>query len=35
MPALMAAVSAEASVGEIGDVFRGSFGQWDSPIDVL
>jgi methylmalonyl-CoA mutase N-terminal domain/subunit len=27
------AVSAGATVGEIGDVFREVFGDWDAPIE--
>ena len=29
VPAVMAAVQADASIGEIGQVFRDSFGVWD------
>lgn len=32
MPAMMDAVDAEASMGEIGEVFRDVFGDWDTPI---
>ncbi len=34
MPAMLEAVDAEVSLGEIGDVFRSVFGDWDVPIDV-
>jgi methylmalonyl-CoA mutase N-terminal domain/subunit len=29
VPVMMAAVQADASIGEIGQVFRDSFGVWD------
>ncbi|MCC5868056.1 MAG: acyl-CoA mutase large subunit family protein [Gammaproteobacteria bacterium] len=32
MPAMMAALEADVSLGEIGDVFREVFGDWDTPI---
>jgi methylmalonyl-CoA mutase, N-terminal domain len=32
MPAMMTALDADVSLGEIGDVFRGVFGDWDTPI---
>jgi len=32
MPAMMAAVGADATLGEIGDVYRDVFGDWDTPI---
>jgi methylmalonyl-CoA mutase N-terminal domain/subunit len=32
MPAMMEAVAADVTVGEIGDVFRETFGDWDVPI---
>lgn len=32
MPAMMTAVGADATLGEIGDVYRNVFGDWDSPI---
>ncbi|WP_370326563.1 methylmalonyl-CoA mutase family protein [Euzebya sp.] len=32
MPAVLEAVAADATIGEIGDVFRAEFGDWDSPI---
>ena len=32
MPAMMDALDSEASLGEIGDVFRDAFGDWDTPI---
>ncbi len=34
MPAMMAAVDADATLGEIGDVFRQAFGDWETPISV-
>ncbi len=34
MPAMIAAVDAEVSMGEVGDVFRETFGDWDAPIEV-
>ena len=34
MPAMMAAVDADATVGEIGDVYRKVFGDWDTPIET-
>ncbi|EQD34611.1 methylmalonyl-CoA mutase, partial [mine drainage metagenome] len=33
MPAMMAATEAEVSLGEIGAVFRSSFGSWEVPFD--
>ncbi|CAG4934624.1 acyl-CoA mutase large subunit family protein [Acidithrix sp. C25] len=33
MPAMMAATEAEVSLGEIGSVFRSSFGSWEVPFD--
>ena len=32
MPAMMDAVAARVTVGEVGDVFRSAFGDWDVPI---
>lgn len=32
MPAMMDALDAEVSLGEIGDCFRDVFGDWDTPI---
>jgi methylmalonyl-CoA mutase, N-terminal domain len=32
VPAVMAAVQADASIGEIGDIFRKVFGNWEPPI---
>ena len=32
MPAMMEALDAEVTVGEIGDVFRDVFGDWNTPI---
>jgi len=32
MPAMMDALEAEVTLGEIGDVFRNTFGDWDTPI---
>jgi methylmalonyl-CoA mutase, N-terminal domain len=34
MPAMLEAVDADVTLGEIGDVFRGVFGDWDAPITV-
>ena len=34
IPAFMEAVSADASIGEIGDVLRDAFGDWQVPISV-
>ena len=34
IPAFMEAVMADASIGEIGDVLRGTFGDWQAPISV-
>ena len=34
LPAMMAAVDADATLGEIGGVFREVFGDWDTPIPV-
>ena len=34
MPAMMDAVAADVTLGEIGDVFREVFGDWDAPISV-
>jgi methylmalonyl-CoA mutase N-terminal domain/subunit len=34
VPAMMDAVQADASIGEIGDVFRDAFGVWRFPLDV-
>jgi len=34
LPAMMAAVAADATLGEIGGVFREAFGDWDTPIAV-
>ncbi len=34
MPAMMDAVAAEVTLGEIGDVFREAFGDWDVPIQL-
>lgn len=32
MPALMGAVAADATLGDIGNVFREVFGEWEAPI---
>jgi methylmalonyl-CoA mutase N-terminal domain/subunit len=32
MPPMMEAVAADVSVGELGDVFREAFGDWNAPI---
>jgi len=32
MPVMMEAVAADATLGDIGDVFRSVFGDWESPI---
>ncbi len=34
MPAIMEAVDADVSLGEIGEVWRSVFGDWDTPIDL-
>lgn len=34
MPAMMEAVGADATVGEIGEAFREIFGEWNSPVRV-
>jgi methylmalonyl-CoA mutase N-terminal domain/subunit len=34
MPAMMAAVGSDVTLGEIGGVFREVFGDWDAPIGV-
>jgi methylmalonyl-CoA mutase N-terminal domain/subunit len=34
MPAMMAAVDAEVSLGEVGELWRSVFGDWDTPIDL-
>ena len=34
MPAMMAAVGSDVTLGEIGDVFRDVFGDWNAPISV-
>ncbi len=34
MPAMMEAMDAEVTMGEIGDVFRNVFGDWQTPISV-
>jgi len=34
MPAMMAAVDADATVGEIGAVFRDCYGDWHVPISM-
>jgi methylmalonyl-CoA mutase N-terminal domain/subunit len=34
MPAMMAEVDADVTLGEIGDVFREVYGDWDAPIVV-
>ena len=34
IPAFMEAVSADASIGEIGNVLRETFGDWQAPISV-
>lgn len=33
IPKIMRAVQADASIGEIGEVFRNSFGVWDVPVE--
>jgi methylmalonyl-CoA mutase N-terminal domain/subunit len=32
IPPMIEAVTADATVGEIGDVFRAAFGDWTPPI---
>ena len=34
MPAMMEALAAEVTLGEIGDVYRGVFGNWNTPIQT-
>jgi methylmalonyl-CoA mutase N-terminal domain/subunit len=34
MPAMMEAVDAEVTLGEIGAVFRDAFGNWDTPVRI-
>lgn len=34
MPAMMAALEAEVTVGEVGEIFRGVFGDWATPIQT-
>ncbi len=34
MPVMMDALDSEVSLGEVGDVFRDVFGDWDTPIPV-
>jgi len=34
MPAVMAAVESDVSLGEIGDIWREVFGDWDTPISL-
>lgn len=34
MPAMMEAMDSEVSLGEVGDVFREEFGDWEAPIAV-
>jgi methylmalonyl-CoA mutase N-terminal domain/subunit len=34
LPAMMEAVALDVSVGEIGDLFRETFGDWDTPIPI-
>lgn len=34
MPAMMDALAAEVTLGEIGDVYRDVFGDWDTPIQT-
>jgi methylmalonyl-CoA mutase N-terminal domain/subunit len=35
VPAMLDAVRADCSIGEIGEVYRQVFGEWNSPITVL
>ena len=34
MPAMMEALAAEVTLGEIGDVYRDVFGDWNTPIQT-
>jgi methylmalonyl-CoA mutase N-terminal domain/subunit len=34
MPAMMQALEAEVTLGEIGDIWRDVFGDWDTPIQL-
>ena len=34
MPAMMDALAAEVTLGEIGDVYREVFGDWNTPIQT-
>ena len=34
MPAMMDALAAEVTLGEIGDVYRDVFGDWNTPIQI-
>lgn len=34
MPAMMEALDAEVTLGEVGDVWRGVFGDWNTPIQT-
>ncbi len=34
MPAMMDALAAEVTLGEIGDVYREVFGNWNTPIQT-
>mgnify|MGYP001378354271 FL=1 len=34
MPAMMEAMSAEVTLGEIGNVYREVFGNWNTPIQT-
>jgi methylmalonyl-CoA mutase N-terminal domain/subunit len=34
MPAMMEALDADVTLGEVGDVWRGVFGDWNTPIQT-
>ena len=34
IPAMMDALDADCSIGEVGEVYRNVFGEWKSPIPV-
>ena len=34
MPAMMAALESEVTLGEIGDIYRSVFGDWATPIQT-
>jgi methylmalonyl-CoA mutase N-terminal domain/subunit len=34
MPPMLAALDAEVTLGEIGDIYRAAFGDWATPIQT-